>query len=276
MPRRLSLVLCAALGLTASPLPAVRAADCQPRVVTKTVWEPRITYREVKVPIVAIQPQVEQKTVTIVRDVPEQRTVTRQVPVLIPEERTQTETYTECRLESEEVTREVVVMQPHVEIRDVAGTTSRPVLAEETRSVIKDRGAWSEKRWIDSCGCVRKCRVWVPKLVQEQVTFTVPKLEAVEATFEQAIVTYTPEKQTVTEQICKPVYETKTREVTSTVCVEKLVEREFTEVVWRQVAEDQVVNCLVPELIHEQRELLAADRTLVPKRVTCQVGGCER
>ena len=79
-----------------------------------------------------------------------------------------------------------------------------------------------------------------------------------------------PETRTITQRVCRPVVETKTREVTRTVCVEKLVEREFTEVVWRRVAEEQVVHFLVPAATTEERELLVASRTLIPRTVICE------
>jgi hypothetical protein len=242
---------------------------------TKTVFLPRIAYKMAQVPVVTLQPQVAEKTITVTRDVPEFRTVVRQVPVLVPEEQTRTETYTECRL-VEEVSREVVVMQPHVEARDTVRTTSRPVLAQERRRVSKDDGGWAVKRWTDAHGCMRTCRVWVPRIVEEEITLMVPVLEPVETPVREEVVVFQPETRTVTERICRPVMETKTREVICTVCVEKLVDREFTEVTWQQETEEQVVNYLVPELVTEERELLMAERTLEPRRVVCPRRACER
>ena len=276
------LVLWAAAGQTASPPdpppPACQEPTrrCRPVAVARTILVPRISYQQTKVPVIALQPQVKEKTITALRFVPEQRTVTRLVPVIVPEEETVTETYTECRLVEEEVIQEVVVWQPHSEVQEGTRTTSRPVLTEETRTISKDVGGWREKRWVDAHGCQRRCRVWAPKIVTEQIRVTVPKLEAIETPYREEAVVYSPETRTVTQRVCKPVYETKTREVTRTVCVEKLVEREFTEVAWRRVAEEQVVNYLVPEVVAEERELLTATRELIPKRVMCIIGGCER
>jgi hypothetical protein len=244
--------------------------------VVKTILVPRIDYKMARVPVVGLQPQVREKTVTVVRVVPEFQTVVRQVPVLVEEERTRTETYTECRLVEEEVSREVVVMHPRVEVRETVRGTSRPVLVQETRTVSKDVGGWAVKRWTDAHGCVRSCRVWVPRIVEEEITLTLPVLEAVETPVQEEVVVFEPETKTVTERICRPVVETKTRDVVYTVCVEKLVEREFTEVSWRQETEEQVVNYLVPELVTEERELLAAERTLEPRRIACPGKACER
>ena len=278
MSRWAWLVLCSAIGLAASPRWAIAEPpeSCPPRIVTKTILVPRIAYRMEQVPVVALQPTVAQKTVTVVRDVPEERTVTRLVPVIVPEEQTVTETYEECRLVEEEVDREVVVWQPHAEIQEGTRTTSRPVLVEQTRTILKDVGGWGVRQWVDAHGCRRTCRVWMPKLALEQIALTIPELETVETPFRDEAVVLKPETKTITERGCRPVVETKTREVTRTVCVEKLVEREGTEVTWRRVAEEQVVNYLVPELINEQRELLMADRTLVPRSVRCVAKGCER
>ena len=279
MVRSTWIVLCSALMLAASPRPGACGEPqpaCEPPQVVKTIVVPRIEYRTAQVPVVTLQPQVREKTVTVARVVPESRTVVRQVPVLVEEERTRTETYTECRLVEEEVTREVTVMQPHVEIRDSVHTTSRPVLIQETRTVSKDVGGWEVKRWTDTHSCVRSCRVWVPRIVEEEITLTLPALEAVETPVQEEVVVFEPETKTITERVCRPVVETKTRDVAYTVCVEKLVEREFTEVSWRQETEEQVVNYLVPELVTEERELLTAERTLIPRRIACPGKACER
>jgi hypothetical protein len=116
----------------------------------------------------------------------------------------------------------------------------------------------------------------VPRIVEEQIAIEFLKLEAVETPVREEVVVWQPETRTVIERVCQPVYETKTREVTATVCVEQLVEREFSDVTWRHVAEEQVVNRLVPEAIAERRELLTSQRTLVPHRVTCPIQACER
>ena len=279
MSRWAWLVLCSAVGLAASPRGAIGGeppTSCPPRIVTKTILVPRISYRMEQVPVLALQPMVAQKTITVVRDVPEERTVKRLAPVIVPEEQTVTETYAECQLVEEDVSREVVVWQPHTEIQEGTRTVSRPVLASETRTILKDIGGWVLKECVDCYGCRRTCRVWMPKLVEEQIALTMPVLETVETPFREEAVVYKPEMKTITERICRPVVETKTREVTRTVCVEKLVERECTEVAWRRVAEEQVVNYLVPEVVHEERELLMADRTLEPRSVRCLPRGCER
>jgi hypothetical protein len=279
MGRWLSNVVCLVGALAASPLCGQCAepmASCEPLAVTKTVLVPRIAYRQARVRVVALQPQVREKTEVVTRVVPESRTVVRQVAVLVPEEETRTETYTECRWVEEEVSREVTVMQPHVEVRDTVRTTSRPVLAQETRTVSKDVGRWEVKRWTDAHGCVRMCRVWAPRIVEEEITLTFPALETVETPVQEEVVVFEPETKTITERICRPVMETKTREVTYTVCVEKLVEQECNEVTWRTESEEQVVNYLVPEIVTEERALLTADRTLEARRVLCRGKACER
>jgi hypothetical protein len=212
----------------------------------------------------------------VVRDVPEVQTMTRQVAVLVPEERTVTEAYTECRMVEEEVSREATVMQPHIEERDAIRVTSRPILAQETRTISRDAGGWEVQRRTDAHGCVRVCRVWVPRIVEEEIAIDFLKLETVETPVREAVVVWQPETKTITVRICRPVVETKTREGTETVCVEKLVERECQTVVWRREAAEQVVNTLVPVAVTEERDLLTAERTLVPRRVQCPRPPCER
>ena len=273
------IVLCSVAVLVASLRPVVAGEPqpaCEPRLVVKTILVPRITYKVAPMPLVTLQPQIAEKTVTLTRDVPEYRTVVRQVPVLVPEERTRIETYTECRMVEEEVSREVVVMRPHMEVRESIRGASRPVLIQETRTVSKDVGGWEVKRWTDAHGCVRACRVWVPRIVEEEITLTLPALEPIETPVQEEVVVFTPETKAITERICRPVIETKTREVPYTVCVEKLVERECTEVTWRREAQEEVVNYLVPELMTEERELLTAERTLEPRRIACPGKAWER
>ncbi|HEX5106095.1 MAG TPA: hypothetical protein VFV87_19885 [Pirellulaceae bacterium] len=301
MTRSLWLVLCVVAWAIASPLafaqveenkqPAAEAptespsdrgpapadgipAPAAPPAATKTILVPHISYKTVTVPVVVFKPQVQQKTITVQRAVPEQRQVTRMVPVMEPQVRTFTETIPICRMTYEDVPARIQVMVPHLETREGTRTVCKPVLVQESRTVCRDAGDWQDKTVIDAHGCRQVCRVWVPNIVQEQVPVTVCKMQLTEVPFRFQALVCRPEVKNVVRRVCKPLYETQTREVTCTICVPRLVEKQFIEVVCRYEPAEQVVNCVVPVAVTEQRQIQVPVCTLVQKEVTCPAPSC--
>jgi hypothetical protein len=158
-------------------------------------------------------------------DQPAAKTITCQMTVMVPEQRTQTVAYTECRMTFEDVTRTLTVLVPHVETRQAVRTVCKLVESQEMQTVCKDTGHWETREFVDPCGCKGSCPVWVPNVVTEQVQVTVYKPQFVEQPYTFQAVICRPEQRQVTQRIARPVYETKTREVTVTAFVPKLVER---------------------------------------------------
>jgi hypothetical protein len=250
------------------------AAPSAPQVVTKTVMVPQIAYTTITVSDIVCRPEVRQRTVTMCKLVPETKAVTYQATVLVPENRTQTVAYTECRMTDQDITRQATVLIPHTETRQGVRMVCKPVQAQEMRTVCKDQGHVETKSFVDGCGCTRTCQVWVPNVVTEQVQVTVFKPQFVEEPYSYEAVVCRPETRNITERIPKPVYETKTREMSYVVGVPKQVEKQVPQTTFRPVLEEKVVNYteLVP--VRVERQVTVAVCTMVPKKITCTVPGC--
>ena len=239
--------------LPASLWPAMGAAQCASPLAKPC---PEIAYQTVTIPIRVYKPQVQQKTVTVVREEVETRLVSRLVTELVPEVRVHTETYTECTPAWEEVAEEVTVLVPETEIREGVRTFAVPAMSTETRKLRRDAGRWVCESVVDRHGCRRTRTEWMPKIVCEDQPIALCKLGVVSEPCRYEATTYKPKSRTVTRRICKPVYETKTREIPYTVCVPRQVERQCAETICRPVVEEQVVNCLVTVAETQHREIL--------------------
>lgn len=158
------------------------------------------------------------------RLVPELEWVSTVATVMVPERRTRMETYTECRMICETVVRDVTVMVPHSEVRHGTRTICKPVPVETTKVVRKDVGHWDTKGCVDCYGCKQTCQVWMPQIVSEEVPVTVWQPRFVEEPHSYDAIVCRGEVKQITERVAKPVYETKTREVSYYVTVPKQVE----------------------------------------------------
>jgi hypothetical protein len=172
-------------------------------------------------------------------------------------------------------------MVPETEVRDGVRSLAVPTMASETRTVCRDAGRWICESFVDHHGCRRTRTVWMPKLVWEEQPIALCKMGVVTEPCRDLVVVCKPETRTVTHRVYKPVYETKTRDVTYTVCVLKQVEQEVAETICLAVAEEQVVNCLVTVSETEQREVLVPVCATLPQEaqnsdVKCQNSGARR
>jgi len=258
-------------GPVQAPSPA---AACGPQVVTCTVMVPQVSYKTVTVPGVICRPETRQQNVTVCRMVPETKMVNVSTMIVVPERRTTTQEYTACRMTYETASRQITVMVPQTETRQGLRTVCRPVAVQETQTVCKDVGSWSTQCYVDCCGCTRTCQVWVPNIVTEQVAITVYKPQFTQEPYTYQVVTCRAEQRTITEQVAKPVYETRTREVSYCVPVAKQVERQVPQTTFHQVTENKLVNytVMVPQRI--ERQVTVPVCTMVPKQVTYTVPAC--
>ena len=161
-------------------------------------------------------------------------------------------------------------------MRQGTRTVCKPVQVQTTQTVCKDMGGWDTKSFVDCCGCTRSYQCWVPNVVTEQVPVTVWKAQMVEEPYTYQVVTCRPEARQVTRRVAKPVYETMTRNVTHTVAVPKIVERQVPQTSFRCVVEQKVVNYTAMVATRAQKQVTVPVCTMVPKTVsyvpTC--GGC--
>jgi hypothetical protein len=239
-----------------------------PQVITKTVLVPQVTYKTVTVQDVVCRPEVHQQTVTVCKLVPETQMTTCRATVMVPERRSQTVSYTDCRLEFENVSRDVTVMVPQMETRQAVRTVCKPVAVQETQTVCKDQGHWETKSYVDRFGCVQTCPVWIPRVVTEEVPVTVYKPQFVEEPYTYEAVICRPETRQITERVAKPVWETKTREVSCVVGIPKVIERQVPQTTFRPVVENKVVNFTKMVPVQVQRQVTVPVCVLVPRIVT--------
>jgi YTV len=251
--------------------PVQAPAQCGPQYVTCTIMVPQTTYKTITVPAVICRPETRQQNVTVCRMVPETQMVTCKSTICVPEQRTATQNYTVCRMVPETVSRQITVMVPQTETRQGTRTVCRPVAVQETRTVCKDMGHCETRCYVDCCGCTRTCEVWVPNIVTEQVPITVYKPQNYQENFNYQVTVCHPEQRTITQQVAKPVYETRSRQVNYTVPVAKQIERQVPQTTLRQVTENKVVNytVMVPQKI--ERQVTVPVCTMVPKQVTYAV-----
>jgi hypothetical protein len=250
--------------------------DCAPpQVVTQTVMVPQTTYKTITVQGLACKPELRQATIMACRLVPETTMVNCLKTVMEPQRRTWTESYTACRMTFETAQQQVTVMVPHRELRQGVRTVCKPVATQVMQTVCKDLGQWTTKSYVDTCGCPQTCQVWLPNIVTEQVPVTVWKPHFVEEPFQYDEIVCKPEVRNVTVQIPKPIYETKTREVSCVVPVCKQVEAQVPRTTYRKVTEPKVVNYTAMVQVPVTRQVQVPVCTLVPKTVACLVpAGC--
>jgi hypothetical protein len=292
MLRYLMIVGSLVLVLAASPLYAGHSAGgcaqydpCQVQYVQKTVYRPQSVTETRTVMVTEYTQEQREGTRTVYRCVPEQQEVQRSCTVMVAEVRTKTVPVTYCKPVCRQVERQYAVqvpymtqeerqytvMVPHVETRQGVRQVCTWVEEEVTKTVCRDHGHWEVKMVEVPCYsgsrfcrrriCCDPCcvsvrtvcqRVWVPNVVEEEVTVTVCRPQMVEEPYEYQVTVCKPEVRTCMVNVCKTRTEmvtrmvkvveyeqvTTERQVCYTVCVPQ--ERTWTEMVttYRQVAEE--------------------------------------
>ncbi len=252
--------------------------------------------------------------------VPVQKEVQRCCVVMVPEQRTRMVTYNVCRPVVQEVEQQYTVCVPQwreeprqyttcvpvVEKRQGVRRVCKMITEEVVKTVCVDRGHCETQmvevpclsrrcgrfghRCCDPC-CCQPCtttvcrRVWVPNIVEEQVTVTVCKPQIVEEPCEYMVTVWKPEVRTCTVRVCDWRQEVRTRkchvttyetdvvqkEVAYTVCVPQ--QKTWTETVtcYETQAEEvtRTVTVCVPHQV--QKEVQVKVCRMVPKTVQVPV-----
>lgn len=234
---------------------------------TDTVMVPQLSFNSVQRPVVCYRPQMQSKTITVTRLVPETRQVPRMETEMVPVQRMRTVSHVVCTPSWQDVKRNVVTMVPQTVQRQGFDIVCRPVEVQTTRTVCRDAGGYATRCYTDACGCPQTCQVWVPNIVQDQVPTTVckPQLYKVPITYNETICK--PQVQTVTERVYKPVYSTKSEQVAYTDFVPKQVQRMVTETFCREVPEQQVVQYYAMVAHTEQVTVQVPVTKMVPQQV---------
>ncbi len=306
--------------------PAFAEGPCAPCVGTlrRTVLVPRLVTEARRVPITELRHEERQREVIVYKDVPETVQRTRTITVLEPQVRSHQETYTVRRKVVKDVPETYTVLVPYTEMRTATRLVPKPVYKEIERkfTVCVDRGCFEERVACPVCKpvckpvcrpCCKPCatcavavrvpvcktRVWVPKLVKQEIPYTVDVVEKVQVPYEYEVTLCRPEVRTKIEKVCtlvptpetyqyevqltRPetrtrmvpvceyVPETRTRTVNETVCVPREKTETYTETVCRRVAEKRICKESVCVPVTTTREVPVNVCRLVPKTVEVPV-----
>ena len=296
--------------------------------VEKTIYCPEWVTETRTVTCCEYKQESREVTETIYRCVPVQKEIQRSCTVMVPEQRVRTcqytvctpvvkqveRQYTVCVPEYRDVERQYTVMVPTQETRQGVRRVCHMVPEEITNTVCVDRGCWQTqmvevpcspcrrgcfRRRCGSCcgGCGSCCqpmtttvcqRVWIPNIVQEEVTCTVYKQQITEEPYEYTVTVCKPETRTCTVKVCEMRQEVRTRtcsvttyetsveerQVPYTVCVPQ--EKTWTETVttYTQVPEEVTRTITVCVPVQVQKEIQVNVCRMVPKTIQVPVCGC--
>lgn len=131
---------CDVAGANCQQSPPCQAAGCQQpcevqhETVQKTVMVPTWETQTVSVPCTVYRPETRETTETVMKQVPQQRQISREVCFLVPEQRTRTINYTEYQTTMETQERQFAVPVPYQETRTATREVCRLVPEQRTRT----------------------------------------------------------------------------------------------------------------------------------------------
>lgn len=292
--------------------PACQPKPChvEYKTVNKTVMVPSMQTVMREVCNVVCRPVEYTKKCMVLRHVPVVRDVEYTYVVPRFETRTRTVRYSVCKPVTKTRSVECTVMVPHEETRKTTRTVCRMVPVTVKRTICEDHGHWKEVPCDtgcnkcssnvyrsafqnvgfrhghgrgrgcceSSCGdCAAPCcphKVWVPKMVNREVSCTVMRMKMEHVPSECTVVCYRPETRTRQVKTCHMVYEPRSREVTYKVCVpeRKTGVRQVTSYRCEEVAKDIRCTKMVSEVVRKQVPVQVCK--MVPKTVACRVAVC--
>jgi hypothetical protein len=234
---------------------------------------PETYYETQSVPVTVCRPQYHDETVTVMRRVPEVRQVRVVCTVMESKTEMRTINYPVSIPTWRTVTRQVPVMVPYTEVRQGVRTVARPVQETVMQTVCRDLGHYECRSYTDCCGCVHTCRIWVPQTITEQVPVTVCRVELEQVPYEYPVTLCKPEMRTIQDRVCDVHVEMRTKEVPYTYCVPRQVERVVNETYYRCQPEEKVVRRMVMVPSTEMRQVPVCRTRMVPKEVRCLAYG---
>jgi hypothetical protein len=241
-------------------------------------------YVAVQQPVTVNVPETRMKTVTctVLKPVVKQQTQTYTVNV--PYTETREGTRKVCRWTPVNETRMVCQDQGHFECVQVAVPSCGDCCAPSCcghRGLFRRRCCY-EPACAAPCGppaCVTK-QVWVPNLVQKQVTTTVMRPQMVDEKYSYLVNLCRAEQRTRTCNVVEQVPETQSRQVAYTVCVPKTQMVTVNQPQWSEESYSYVVNLCRPEVrtqvvqvqdfVREQQSRQVSYTVCVPKVQTRQ------
>lgn len=292
------------------------SAPCEaaaPAMVEKTIMVPTTELVTRKIHVTEYTTETRERTVTVNKRVPKTETVTCNYTVMVPKTETKTVTYNVCKPVVTEMEQEYSVCVPHTETRNATRTVCKRVPVTKKRTVTVDEGHWEDapakecapagdccqQVSCDSgCGrrrCRRACaspcevsdscgpgRVWVPNLVQKEISYTCYTTVKEEQPYSFKVTVYKRENRTRTVKKCSYVNEKKTREVSYTRCVpeQRTKSREVTRYECVPTEKTVTYKVCVPHQVEKEVQVRVCK--LVPKTVmvpacsddSCGSGDC--
>ena len=258
--------------------------------VEKQVMSPMWTTETRKVMVTEYKREQREKTYTVNKRVCETKQVEQTYTVMVPETRTKTVAYKVRKPVYSTVDKTYTVMVPHKETRKGTRTVCKPVMVEQTRTVCEDQGCWETRTecvcCVDRCGCPQTrqvCKkVWVPNVVQKEVTVKCCKMEAVQEDYEYCVTVCKPEERTCQVKKCEWVCEDMTKECHYTVCVPQQKTRVCNVTSYKCVPEERTCTYTVCVPVQVEKECNVRVCKMVAKTVQvpcaqpcCQPSCCD-
>jgi hypothetical protein len=257
------------------------------RTGTRTVMVP--VTRTIEKQYTVMVPRIETRTGirTVMR--PVTRTVERQFTVMVPKTETKTGVRTIRVPVTKTVEQDVTVMVPKTETKTGIRTVYRCIPVQKTYTVCEDQGHWEQRplpamNGCNPCGAVASCcggcphhgghrchahgcaptccpapacmqQVWVPNIVNREVTTTVQEMQAFQEEYQYQVTTCEAQKQT--------------RWIEVTECEDR--QEEFSYDVTVCVPETRTCQVQMTECVPDQQEFQYNVIVCVPETITCQV-----
>jgi len=267
-------------------------------VVQRTVYVREMATETRKVLVTQCKPEVRQRAYKVCKRVPYQETVTEAYTVMVQQTQMKRVSETVYKPVMKTVDQQYTVMVPYTERRQGVRHDVQCVPVQQTVTVCIDRGCW-ETRTIqvpcpqpygygygynrcgqpcggcNSCGpqYVTRCiRVWVPKLVRQQVVQTVMKPQTIARPYEYDVTLCRPETRVRQVQVCETVAERIEKDVPVINCVPQQKTRSFQVTKYRDVVEEKVENYTVMVPYQVEKLIQVPVCRVVPKVIneTCR------
>jgi hypothetical protein len=292
----------------------IQVSRCRPEVrqMTYNCYRNVPVMKQVQQQCTVMVPQVQQKTISYTVCRQEMREYTRQCTVMVPVQETRTCMRQVCQMVPQTMTHTVCVDQGHWETVSCGGAPSgapemsnppannappampapalpspseRPAApapqAKQAGKIPVMQVSFRRNMMQYGGGCCSPCapsccvqRVWVPQIVQKQVSYTCMKPQISQVPCNYTVTVCHPEVRTYKVQCPVMVPEQQTKTINCTVYVPQVQTRTYNVCNYQCVAEKRTVNCTVMVPYTENQQIQVQVCKMVPKTITCQVPIC--
>ncbi|MCE9608381.1 MAG: hypothetical protein K8U03_26145 [Planctomycetia bacterium] len=271
-------------------------------VVQRTVYVRELSTETRKILVTECRPEARDRAYKVCRRVPYQETVTEAYTVMVQQTQMKRVSEVVYKPVMKTVDQSYTVMVPHVERRQGVQHQLQCVPVTQTATICVDRGCWETRMVQVPCptysgygrgygygyrGCAQPCggcaacpppmvtrcvRIWVPKIVQQQVTQTVMKQQIVAKPYEYAVTVCKPETRVRQVQVCETVATRIEKDVPYVQCVPEQKTRTFQVTRYRDVTEDKIEKYTVMVPYQVEKTIQVPVCKVVPRTIseTCR------